>query len=478
MTQNQPGKKPAGVPAAPNPLSEGFAAKKRDFIQDSVNDAVGAVASKAADAQAVADVVADDAFNLLVREDGKFAAAVRWFGCWLTLCGVGTLITLAGSAAMVFGYGADMFELMGITNTTLTMALFVASMVVSGAMAAVMLVLGWMLRKSKRRNAAIWSRVLMWLQVVGLVLSYMLAGFSSGTIVTFVEIVVLVIFSVALDPALVAERRAERRAERAAELEQDRQAAAQGMLGRDLTGKGYIRTNFFNLFWMFFACCVLGLILEIIWHMTVVDPGHYEDRAGLLIGPFSPIYGFGAVLVTLALNRLYNKNPVITFVIAGLVGGCFEWATAFFMKASFGVTAWDYSSYTILGVPDPVAVFTGGQTATMFLCMWGVLGLVWVKLILPVMLKGINVIPWRLRYGLTAVVAVLMMADGLLTLGSLNCWFERASGIEPTTPIEQFFEDEFPDSFMEHRFQSMTMNVDDSTRMDTAQKAEVAAIIG
>ena len=87
------------------------------------------------------------------------------------------------------------------------------------------------------------------------------------------------------------------------------------------------------------------------------------------------------------------------------------------------------------------------------------------------MLKVVNVVPWKLRYGLTTVVAVLMMANGLLTLGSLDCWFERSSGVEPITPVEQFFAEYCNDDFMQNRFQSMTMHTEDATRLDTAQKA-------
>ena len=199
------------------------------------------------------------------------------------------------------------------------------------------------------------------------------------------------------------------------------------MLGRDLTGKGYLRLDFFNLFWIFSVCCILGLVLEIVWRMIVVDPGHYENRAGLLFGPFSPIYGFGTVLVTLALNRLY-KNPIATFFISAVVGGGFERATALFMKASFGVTAWDYSDYVIFGMPDPVAV------------------------------------------------AVLMVANGLMTLGSLDCWFERISGVEPSTPIERFYAENFDNDYTQNRFQTMTMNTTDSTRLDTAVETSSEAL--
>ena len=191
----------------------------------------------------------------------------------------------------------------------------------------------------------------------------------------------------------------------------------------------------------------------------------YQDRAGLLFGPFSPIYGFGAVLMTVFLNRLYDNNPIWIFLASAVIGTLFEYATAVFMQTGFGAVSWDYSNVTIFGLPDPIVALSDGHVSTMFACMWGALGLAWIKWCLPRLLKLINLIPWKLRYSLTTVCALLMLVNGVMTLQSLDCWFERLSGQPATTPVEQFYAEHFDNAYMQHRFQSMTITPDDSARV-------------
>ncbi len=138
------------------------------------------------------------------------------------------------------------------------------------------------------------------------------------------------------------------------------------------------------------------------------------------------------------------------------------------MQTGFGAVAWDYSGSTIFGLfPDPVATLFGGRTSTLFMCMWGALGFVWIKFCLPWLLKLINLIPWQARYSFTALCTVLMLVNGVMTLQALDCWFERLSGVAGTTPIEAFYAKNFDDAYMAHRFESMTITPEDSGRIDS-----------
>ena len=350
------------------------------------------------------------------------------------------------------------------------MVLLVISYAITFSDGIALILFGRMLRKGSRRNAARISHVLIATSVVQVLFRLMLQGVDLALVPDAIQLLLLTAVSVTVDPTLKEERALKRRARDIL----DREAAEEDMLGRDLEGKGYIELNFFNLFWVFVICCFLGLVIETVYHFVIVVPGEVQDRAGLLFGPFSPIYGFGAVLMTAALNRFYKANPVVIFAVSAVIGGLFEAATSLFMEFGFGAVAWDYSGSTIFGAfPDPIAAVFGGRTSTLFMCMWGALGFVWIKLCLPWMLRLINLIPWRVRYSFTTLCAVLMLVNGVMTLEALDCWFERLSGIPQTTPVERFYAENYDNDYMAHRFESMTITPDDSARVDGAARAGV-----
>lgn len=395
-------------------------------------------------------------------EAKKIPLIIKVYAVLCTLSGVGTLPSVAVFMWQVITalINGNVAAKLG-DNTLVAVGLIVAGIMLSAASAIILIVFGLDLIKDQRRNAARLSYVLIAFTVVEILVDVMLQGIGPFLLRPAVQLVILIALSATVDPTLRQERELQRRLQEML----DRDAAAEGMLGRDETGEGYIKLNYFNLFWVFFVCSVLGLILEEVWHMVVVDPGVYQDRAGMLFGPFSPIYGFGAVLMTMALNRFYKKNPLIIFLVSALIGGAFEVFVGWFMQTSFGVVSWSYSHIRLFGMPDPIAVLTGGRTCTPFACMWGLGGLIWIKVLLPRLLKLINMIPWKRRYSATVILTAVMLIDGVMTLQSLDYWYQRVNGTVRNIPVAQFYDKHFDNEYMENRFQSMTMSPKDATRV-------------
>ncbi len=378
----------------------------------------------------------------------KLPLALKIYGILLI---VGALISLPVFALVIAGMVLGMQELTAQLDVN-TYVIFGIYLVANAVSAVTELVFGINLLRNKRRFARQVCEVLIAINVGIFLCELMLSGTDIASALGYlVRFGILIASMVYLDPSLSEERALQRKLR---DME-TRERAEDGTLGLDETGKGYIQLDFFNLFWIFVVCCVLGLVIETVYHFVVVDPGHYQNRTGMLYGPFSPIYGFGAVLMTIALNRFHKAPLIVVFLVSAVIGGAFEYLVSWFLQFAFGIVAWDYTG-TFLSID--------GRTNGMFMAMWGVLGCVWVKLLLPRMLKLVNLIPWNWRYSLTTVCAVLMLVNGFMTLASLDCWYQREDGKQPQNALEQFCAEHYDNQFMQDHFQSMSINPDNSTR--------------
>ncbi|MBQ3106148.1 MAG: putative ABC transporter permease [Eggerthellaceae bacterium] len=372
----------------------------------------------------------------------KLPLAARVFGVLCLLGSVSTLPATVVSAVDTF----ELFQIGGLNELyASTVVVVFLMMAVEVAMAVTFLILGIRLLRNRRRYAAVAAEVIAVLAFVAALCDIMLFGIREWNLLFFLVTAALG-FALAsyFDPSLAEERDLRQKLR---DME-NRDRAEDGTLGLDETGKGYITLNFFNMFWIFVACSIFGVVFETLWHMILVVPGEYQDRAGLLFGPFSPIYGFGALLMTIALNRFHDRSFVLIFVVSAVIGGAFEYFVSWFMEYSFGAVAWDYTG-RFLNI--------NGRTSFSFMCIWGVLGVVWIKAALPQLLRLVNLIPWNLRYTATVICAILMITNGIMTLQALDCWSERTAGRTPTTPIELFYADNFDNAYMEHRFQTISL---------------------
>lgn len=372
----------------------------------------------------------------------KLPIALKIFGVLCVLVSAYAFFNTAESiiqAVQQFANGG--MDRFGVSTIVVTFI----QLVVLGLLAITFAVFGVLLFRNHRRWAAVVIYAAYILLVAGALCSLMLFGAAPRLLVYVAAFVVLVAFQVYLDPSL----RQERELQHKLHDSEIRQEQEEGVLGRDLSGHGYMALNFFNLFWLFVVASIVGDAMESVVHVLIVDPGHWQDRAGLLFGPFSPIYGCGAILMTLFLNRFYKSNVVLIFFVSAIIGGAFEYFTSVFMQYAYGAVAWDYTGQWLS---------IGGRTCGWAMGCWGLLGVIWIKLLLPWLIKLINAIPWNLRYGITTVAAVLMAVDIVMSLQAYDCWYERLSNDPIVTPIQHFYAQYFDNSFMSNRFQSMTID--------------------
>lgn len=390
------------------------------------------------------------AFNTPISNK-KLPLGVKIFGLLCILGAVfGIVETTLATAETVNDFASGKMHLLGTSTIVVTFI----HLIDLGLLAIAFLVFGIRLFKGDRVFAALVIYGMYILILVGAICSLMLFGVSLRLIIYGVSFALLIAFQIYLDPYLREERQLQRLL-RNNELKHEQE---EGMLGRDQSGKGYIKLDFFNLFWIFVICSILGDAMESIFHVLVVDPGHWQDRAGLLFGPFSPIYGFGALLMTLFLNRMYKKNLILIFLLSAVIGGAFEAFVSLWMQYTYGAVAWNYSgTWWMLPI-------LGGRTCGLMMAAWGLLGVIWLKLLLPGMLWLIDKIPWNWRYTVTAIAAVLMAVDCVMSLEALDCWYERLSHDPIETPIQHFYDQYFNNQFMENRFQSMTIDPDSAVR--------------
>lgn len=209
---------------------------------------------------------------------------------------------------------------------------------------------------------------------------------------------------------------------------------------------GTIAKRFSTVLWVFVVMSMAGLLFETIQH--IFEYQELESRAGLLWGPFSPIYGCAAVILTLVLEPLSHKSTLFIFAVAAVVGGVVEYGTSLAMEMCWGVVAWSY-----LEMPFNIH----GRTSLFHCVVWGALGALWVRLGLPFaqsVFDRIDLDGKKYRI-ITAIVTVFMVINIAMTMLVMFRAEARVQGIPATTPIEQFCDKHYPNEVLQARFENM-----------------------
>ena len=90
---------------------------------------------------------------------------------------------------------------------------------------------------------------------------------------------------------------------------------------------------------IFIAGAFAGYIYEVIFEL--IESGTFVNK-GFYYGPYLPVYGVGAVFLSLILNN-YKKHPFLVFVLGILITGIVEYITGYAMYKIFHKKWWDYT---------------------------------------------------------------------------------------------------------------------------------------
>ena len=199
-----------------------------------------------------------------------------------------------------------------------------------------------------------------------------------------------------------------------------------------------------KLIWVFLLTSFLGALIEMVF--CRITGGSWMSRSSVLYGPFSFVWGFGAVLLTIVLQRFANKSVLYIFVAGFIVGGAYEYLCSVFTEIVFGTVFWDYS-YMPLNI--------GGRTNVLFCVYWGLLAVVWMKGIYPPMSGLIEKVPPVTGKIVTWVLVFVLLCDGLLTCGAMARYTDRLENPAPSNAVEEFFDSRYDDAWMENRWPNM-----------------------
>lgn len=153
----------------------------------------------------------------------------------------------------------------------------------------------------------------------------------------------------------------------------------------------------FEMYYYFWFWSIFGWVMEVV--DRTLETGGFENR-GFMNGPYCPIYGFGVIGITILLSPL--KSVLMLYILSSVLCTVFELAVGLMLQALFHAKWWDYS--------DMKFNFKG------YICLrnsllWGVGCVLVVRVVQPLIEKGVHQIPYTLGNIVAIVLTIIFVYD-------------------------------------------------------------------
>lgn len=205
----------------------------------------------------------------------------------------------------------------------------------------------------------------------------------------------------------------------------------------------------YQFFWIFIIGCVLGDIIETIYCFLVT--GTIMSRTSVLYGPFSLVWGTGAVIMSVLTEiilRIENKKSLrftflFLFLIGSIAGSAHEYIFSYISEYAFGVIHWDYSD---------MPFNLDGRINLLFSIFWGIIAAVWIRHLYPHIRSLLSSVSWSLAKTTTFAMAIFIILDIYITASAMVRYTERHRHIPAVSSYERYLDQTYPDAVFANRF--------------------------
>lgn len=154
--------------------------------------------------------------------------------------------------------------------------------------------------------------------------------------------------------------------------------------------------------------------------------GIIESRKGLIWGPFCPVYGVGAIILIILLNKVDQKNYLKLFLYGFFIGSAVEYLLSYGLESIYGSRFWDYS-------------YTGkdlnGRICIIYSLFWGILSLLLMKIVKPSMDQLIAKISTKIKGPIEIILFLFLVIDAICTVWAVSTYEQRVLNNYYNKPI-------------------------------------------
>ncbi len=199
--------------------------------------------------------------------------------------------------------------------------------------------------------------------------------------------------------------------------------------------------NYFKkLFLIFIIGAILGLFIEetFLFFRGIIynfDRINWNFDRSLIYGPFSPVYGIGAVVLTVFFaDRKLSWWKV--FLLASFLAGATEFIASFVQEHLLGTVSWDYTGefLNILG-----------RTKVTYMLGFGLVGLFFIYGFYPIFNKFYNLFNQQAKNIIYYSLLLFMCFNVFISVSAVNRYYERQENIEPSSSFENFLDRNYSD---------------------------------